>query len=234
MDELLTDQQQAEQVKSWLRQNGAFLAAGVVLGLGALFGWNQWQSYQQRQAEEASAAYEALLVAVRANKLDEAEPGMTRIAAEFGSSPYADQARLLMARLYLDQSKPDKAAEYLQQVVSTTRSPEVRNIAQLRLARVLTFQEKYAEALKVLTDPGSKAFAPSFHDVRGDVYYALGKQAEARSEYEQALNGDAAATVIDRTYVTAKLDELGGATAALTATGVAATKTASPTAPPAP
>ena len=234
MEELLTDQQQAEQVKGWLRQNGAFVAAGVVLGLGALFGWNQWQHYQERKAEEASAAYETFLVAVRANLLDEAEAGMTRLAADYGSSPYADQGRLAMARLYLDQSKPDKAAGYLQQVVSAAASPEVRNIARLRLARVLTFQEKYPEALKVLTDPGSKAFAPSFHDVRGDVYYAMGKQAEARSEYEQALNGDASAAVLDRTYVEAKLDELGGATAALGAAPATKPAAGAPVAAPAP
>ena len=80
---------------------------------------------------------------------------------------------------------------------------------------MLIFQEKYDEALKALADPGSKAFAPAFHDVRGDVYYAMGKLAEARSEYEQALNGEVAAQVIDRTYVQAKLDDLGGASAAL-------------------
>ena len=183
VDELLTEEQQAERVKGWLWQNGLFLVAGVVLGLGAPFGWNQWHRYQERKAEEASMVYATFLEAVRANRLDRAEAGMTTLAADYGSSPYTDQGRLAMARLYLDQSKPDKAAEYLQQVVSTAGSPEFRQIARLRLARVLIFQEKYDEALKTLTDPGSKAFAPAFHDVRGDVYYAMGKPAEARSEY---------------------------------------------------
>jgi predicted negative regulator of RcsB-dependent stress response len=215
VDELLTDQQQAEAVKSWLRQNGAFLVAGVVLGLGGLFGVNQWNRYQDRKAEEASAFYETFVQSVRANQVEQAEAGMATLASDYGSTPYADQGRLAMARIYLDQGKPDKAAEYLQEVAKTATSEEFRNIARLRLARVLIFQEKYDEALKTLADPGSKAFAPAFHDVRGDAFYAMGKQAEARSEYEQALNGDAAAAVIDRTYVQAKLDDLGGSTAAL-------------------
>jgi predicted negative regulator of RcsB-dependent stress response len=215
VDDLLTEQQQAEQVKGWLRQNGIFLAAGVVLGLGALFGWNQWNRYQERQAEEASAVYETFLKSVRAGQFEQAEAGMATLAGEYGSSPYADQGRLAMARLSLDQGKADKAAEYLQQVANTATSEEFRNIARLRLARVLIFQEKYDEALKALPDPGSTAFAPAFHDVRGDVYYAMGKQAEARSEYEQALNSDASSPVIDRIYVQAKLDDLGGAAAAL-------------------
>lgn len=216
MDELLTDQQQAEVVKSWLQQNGMFLVVGVVLGLGGLFGWNQWQSYKDRKAEDASAHYETFVQAVRANRLDRAEEGMATLAKDYGSTPYADQARFAMARLYLDQGKADKAVESLQQVVSNAASPEFESIARLRLARVLAFQKKYDEALKTLTDPGSKAFAPAFHDIRGDVYDAMGKAAEARSEYEQALNGDAASTVIDRAYVEAKLTDLGGASAALT------------------
>ena len=133
-----------------------------------------------------------------------------------------------MARLYLDQSKPDQAVGFLQQVVSSSASPEFANIARLRLARVLTFQEKYAEALTTLIDPGSKAFAPAFHDVRGDVYYAMGKFAEARSEYEQALNGELSATAVDKNYVQAKLDDLGGATAIAELSAAPLSKAAAP------
>lgn len=214
MDELLTDQQQAERVKGWLGQNGMFLAAGVVLGLGGLFGLNQWNRYQERKAEEASVFYDTFVQSVRAKQVEQAEAGLAKLAADFDSTPYADQGRLAMARLYLDQGKADKAVEYLQQVADSANSEEIRNIARLRLARVLTFQEKYDAALKALSAPESRAFGPAFHEVRGDTYYAMGKQAEARSEYEQALNGETATPVIDRTWVQAKLDDLGGPAAA--------------------
>jgi predicted negative regulator of RcsB-dependent stress response len=231
VDDLLTDQQQAEQVKGWLRQNGMFLVAGVVLGLGALFGWNQWNRYQARQAEAASAVYETFLQAVRAKQLEQAESGLAELTGEYGRTPYTDLARLAMARLSLDAGKADKAVEYLRQVADSGASPEFRNIGRLRLARVLIFQEKYDDALKALKDQGSKGFAPALHEVRGDAYFAMGKAEEARSEYEQALNGEASASVIDRAYVQAKLDDLGGATAAL---APAATPAAAPAATPAP
>ncbi|MEO8445352.1 MAG: tetratricopeptide repeat protein [Gammaproteobacteria bacterium] len=232
MDDLLTEDQQAENVKSWIRQNGLFLVAGVVLGLGALFGWNQWTRYQMRQAEEASALYETFVQAVRGKQVEQAEAGMTELAGKYGSTPYTDQARLAMARLNLEQGKVDKAVEFLQQVADKGVSPEFRKIGQLRLARVLIFQQKYADALKALKDPGSKAFAPAFHDVRGDVYFGMGKSEQARSEYEQALNGEASSAVIDRAYVQAKLDDLGGATAALAAPSAApAPATTAPAAP---
>ena len=238
MDDLLTDQQQAEQVRGWLRQNGLFLAAGVGLGLLALFGFNQWNRLQEQKSVEASSYYETFLQAVSSRQLEQAEAGMATLAADFGSSPYADQGRLAMAKLYLDQGKPDKAAEYLKQVADGGHSPQMKSIGSLRLARVLAFQEKYDDALKALKDPGPTAFAAAFHDVRGDVYFAMGKPAEARSEYEQALNGEAANGLIDRTYVQAKLDDLGGATADLAAVaeapGPVAPAPATPPAEPAP
>lgn len=216
-DELLTDQQQAEKFRGWLRENGPYLIAGIVLGLGGLFGWNQWQSYQERQAEAASAVYEDLRQAVAAQRIEEALAGLGQLESEHGSSPYLDQGRLLMARVYVDRSDVDRAVGYLRQVVEHADAPPVRNVARARLARLLAFQEKYDEALQVLVNPDSATFSPMFHDLRGDVYQAMGKADAARSEYEQALNSDTAALVIDRPYVQAKLDALGGPAAGLVA-----------------
>ncbi len=216
-DDFLTDDQQADQVKSWLRQNGPFLVAGVVLGLGGLFGWNQWQTYQQQQAEAASALYDQLLHSVGDQQLDTAVEQLQQLESEFSSSAYVDQARLSMAGLYVSRSKPDEAIAQLQRVADQSAADEISHIARLRLARLLSSVDRHDEALKVLSVSGTGAFAPLFHDVRGDVYYAMGKQAEARSEYQQALNGERAAAVLDPGYITAKLDELGGTAADLAA-----------------
>jgi predicted negative regulator of RcsB-dependent stress response len=216
-DDFLTDEQQAAQVKSWLRQNGPFLIAGVVLGLGGLFGWNQWQRYQEQRAEAASALYDQLLQSVRGQQVDAAAGQLKQLESEFASSAYVDQGRLSMAGLYVLRSKPEEAIAQLQLVVDQGDADEIRHIARLRLARLLSSGDRHEDALKVLDVSGTGAFAPMFHDVRGDVYYALGKLPEARSEYEQALNGESAATVLDIAYVTAKLDELGGSTADLAA-----------------
>lgn len=216
-DDFLTDDQQADQVKSWMRQNGPFLIAGVVLGLGGLFGWNQWQNYQAQRAEAASALYDQLLQSVSEQQVDTASQQLQQLETDFSSSAYLDQARLSMAGLYVSRSKQEEAIAQLQRVADKGVADEIRNIARLRLARLLSANDKNDEALKVLKVSGTGAYAPLFHDVRGDVYYAMGKLTEARSEYEQALNNEMAAAVLDPAYVTAKLDELGGTAADLTA-----------------
>ena len=220
MDELLTDQQQAEVVKSWLRENGPWLVAGVVLGAGGLFGWFQWQEYRARSAEQASALFDEFRREAAGGAADGAEARLKELAGAHGDSGYTDQARLIMARLYLDRNDPNKAAEYLRQVATGAGDAEIRYLATLRYARLLVFQEKAGDALEVLAVTVPPAWAPNFHAVRGDAYFALGKTAEARSEYEQALKPEATPG-IDRGYVQAKLDDLGGPTTA-------------PAAPPAP
>ncbi len=66
-------------------------------------------------------------------------------------------------------------------------------------------------------DPNS-AFAPRYDDVRGDIYYAQERFDEARAAYAAALSGSQQPPVIDRVYVQAKLDALGGVGAADAAT----------------
>lgn len=218
MEDNLTDQQRAEEVWTWLRENGWYLLAGIALGLGGLFGWRQWGSTQIEQSEQASALYAELLAAIRVERTSRAEEIAGQLAADFASTPYVDQARLAMARMQMERSQPDVAARYLREAMEDAGSEEISQIARLRLARVLVQQEKYDEALKLLVVPRDSAFAPRYNEVRGDAYYAMGRLDEARVEYEAALKG-VEIGVIDQAFVQAKLDELAGEAASADAAG---------------
>jgi predicted negative regulator of RcsB-dependent stress response len=221
VEDNLTDQQRAEQVRIWLRENGWYLLAGLALGLAGLFGWRQWSSYDAAHAEQASALYEELLGAIRVDRSSRAEEIAAQLAADFASTPYLDQARFAMARMKLERSQPEEAVKYLELVVKDSGSTEIATIARLRLARVLAQEEKYDDALKVLAVPKDSAFEQRFHDVRGDVYYAMGRLDEARAEYEAALKGDESLGG-DQAYLRAKLAELPGGAAPPPATAAAA------------
>lgn len=210
MDDNLTDQQRAEQVRGWLGENGWYLLAGLALGLAALFGWRQWTTQSETTAEQASALYEEMLTAVRVERYVRAEEIAAQLAKDYSRTPYVDQARLLLARVKLDRSLPDEAARYLEQVVADSSSPGMVSIAKLRLGRVLIQQEKYDEALKVLAPPQDSAFQPRFHEARGDAYYAMGRNEDARREYQAALKG-VEEGLMDPAFLQAKLDEVGGA-----------------------
>lgn len=214
LDEQLTDEQQAEIARQWLRENLAFIVGGIVVAVGGLFGWQQWQDYQNKQAERASALYEELLLAVRGGRTTQADELFGDMSERFPASAYVDQARFVLAKSSMDRNDFDMAGEHLAAILDHTNSDELRHIATLRLARIRLQQQQLDEALAVLgTASPNSAFAARYDDVRGDIYYEQERFDEARLAYEAALSGSAEAPVIDRVYVQAKLDALGGAVA---------------------
>ncbi len=60
MDDL-SDLEREEQLRSFWRDNWLTIVGGVAIGLGAIAGWRYWQAHTRQQAEEAEAAYSAVL-----------------------------------------------------------------------------------------------------------------------------------------------------------------------------
>jgi predicted negative regulator of RcsB-dependent stress response len=210
VDENLTDEQQAAIARNWLRENGSYIFGGILLAVGGLFGWTQWQGYEAAQAERASALYEEIALAVRSGRAMQADELLFDLDRQYADSPYVDQARFILAKSYMERNDFDAAAENLAAIVANTGHDEMRHIATLRLARVRVQQRQLDEALEVVGDlePDS-AFAAQYANVRGDIFYAMERVDAARSAYELALASDEQPSVIDRVFVQAKLDSLG-------------------------
>jgi predicted negative regulator of RcsB-dependent stress response len=92
-----------------------------------------------------------------------------------------------LARLDVDDGQLDKAIAPLTKVMNDSKDTELRQIARLRLARVLTDQGKSDEAIKTLAEPMPAAFAVPYHDVRGDAFLAKKAVPDALTEYQAAL-----------------------------------------------
>ena len=206
MDEYLSEKEQVERIREWWRDNGWFLIGGAALGGLLLFGWNQYQAYQVRQAEQAAALYQSLEQAATDNKPDDAQTLLEKLRADYPSNAYTDQAGLLVART-LVISAPDRAADELRYVMEHSKEPEMSMIARLRLARVLEYRQEYDAALKLLavSDPGT--FSGRFNEVKGDIYAAQGKADDARNAYLAAMVANGA-ELLDRNFLQMKLNAL--------------------------
>lgn len=233
MDELLTEDQQAERVRRWVRENGLFVVAGVVLGLGGLFGWQQWNDYQVQQSGEASNVWEQMRQAIDGERFNAAQETLTVLESDYAVTPYLAQGRLAMARMHMDRNELGAAAEQLQLAVSDTRDPTLRRVAELRLAQLYIAEQRYAEAQELLGPDDDSSFAALYHELRGDALFYQGEYAAARTAYEQALATDISG-VIDRPYVQIKRDDVAAklaASAPATATAPATPATDNTAAP---
>ncbi|MDJ0909955.1 MAG: tetratricopeptide repeat protein [Woeseiaceae bacterium] len=235
MDDYLSEKEQIEQLKTWWSEYGAWVISGVVVtGLG-LFGWNYYQGQQRDAQLEASALYDELTDYVVDGDVEEAEAIVDQLEGEHADLAYTSQARLAMARLYMDRNRDQDAADILRELMESNANQQFRDVARLRLSKVLLYQGKADEVVELLADnDGASAFAARFSEALGDAHYELGDYEAARVAYNLALIESAQGATVDQQFVTLKLLDLPAATDDPGEDAMSAEETADPMAEPMP
>jgi predicted negative regulator of RcsB-dependent stress response len=206
-EDYLTDDEQLEHVKRVVAENWVWVAGGVVLGAALIFGYRYYDSYRNGRALRAAAQFEELTSALARDDQGKVRQVADGLMKEYPTSPYADQAQLVLARLSVDSGKPADAIAPLTQVETHSKDAELRHIARLRLARVLTALGRPDDAIKTLAEDTWGAFASQAHEVRGDAFYAKHDIQGAVKEYQAALGaGDAGS--VDSSLLQLKIADL--------------------------
>lgn len=201
MDDLLSEKEQIEQFRAWWSEYGAYVIGGIVIGAGLIFGVVKYNDMNLTAQLEASAAFEDLLEHVDAGDLDDAEAAALQIQTEYAKTTYAGQAGLAMARLYMDKNRDQDAANALLAVVESNADEELKHVARLRLARIYLYQDKAQEVVDLLAGLDIRAFSPSYGEVLGDAYTALGRIAEAQDAYQKVLVDPLSQGTVDQQLV---------------------------------
>ena len=206
-EEYLTDDEQLEHVKRLASEYGPWMIGAVVIGLAFVSGLRYYENHRNERALQAASQFGEMASALQHNDRTRAQQIAGGLIKDYPNSPYADQAKLTLARLYVDDGQDASAIPLLNDVADNSKDTELRHIARLRLARVLIDQGRPDDALKTLADaPG--AFAARYHEVRGDAFYAKNEFRKAVSEYTAAL-GDGAGSSLDSALLTLKIADLG-------------------------
>lgn len=147
-----TEEQQAEAIKRFFRENGLSLALGVIVGLGGLYGWKAYNQNQITTAEQASDAYTKLV------ESDSVLASADAFITENKDTQYATLAAFVAAKEAVDAQNLDVANEKLSWIVTNVDNAELKAIATTRLARVQIAQQQYDDALSTLNAPLPEAF----------------------------------------------------------------------------
>ncbi len=208
MDDLLSEKEQIDQIRSWWSEYGAYIIGGLVVGVGILVGMNYYSSKKLIAETEASNRFETLAEYVADTKLEEAEEVAAEIQAEYSDTVYAAQAGLALARLYMDRNRDQDAADALMGVVENASDAAMQNVARLRLARIYLYQDKPEDAVALLDGIGDEAFAAPFGEVLGDAYAMLGQVRKAEAAYQSVVSDPAAQSTVDLNLVQWKILDL--------------------------
>jgi predicted negative regulator of RcsB-dependent stress response len=189
MVEIYDSHEQGERVKSWLLENGSAMVMGLVLAFGSLFGFKQWQLWEQNQSQQASAEYEVMVEWLAEGNLDAAVANYQVLLDEFASSPYAPLASLRMARARIESGQLELAVQLYQHAIDNAEPAPMRHIARERLARLHLDLGDTAAASRMLDEAGAiEGFEAQFAEIRGDIHMAQGNSAGAVVAYREALS----------------------------------------------
>ncbi len=204
----LSEKEQLQEIRAWWTENGRYIIAGVVLGIAAIFSWNQWRSSLEATRIEASNLFEVIMVAAFEDDLESAEVAAGELFDNYERTVYPDQARLALARIYMDKGRDQDAADVLRDLIVPGDETEIQMVGRLRLAKVLLYQSKPDEAIVLLKDRGESGFAARYNEILGDAYFVEGAYAEAQMAYEAALSENPALSTVDNTLIQLKLNDL--------------------------
>jgi predicted negative regulator of RcsB-dependent stress response len=199
--DLLSEEEQWEALKRWLRENGPSILVAVIVGLLLVAGWRWWQGRGEQAHAEAVGAHERILQTFDAGKVDEALAQIEVLRKDHPGSGYVAAADLAAARVFVARNELDKAIERLERVATSAVDEQLRPIARLRLARVQAAQGKHDVALATLGTADMGEHKAAYTETRGDILLSKGDRAGALKEYEAARKlqpaEDAGGTVVE-------------------------------------
>ena len=193
-----TEEEQLEAIKKWWEENGRSVIIGIVLGFGALAGWNIWQENKKTTLLKASGLYQQLLTANTDNQNETLLQLGDQLGNEYSGTPYANFSQLFLAKQKMASNDLAGAKEILQQLLTNSDDSEFNYIVRFRLVRVMAALQETEAALAILAQaPYSKAFESQASELKGDLLLTLGRTDEAREAYQNASDKGAKSPLLD-------------------------------------
>ena len=183
----LEEQEQLDELKTWWTMYGNLVTGILVAVALAVAGWQGWNWWQRQQAVKASAVYSSLQTAAMQRDAKRARELAGELIDKYSVTAYAGMGALLAAKIQVDAGDAQNARVQLAWAAENAKDPGLRDLARLRLATVMLDAKAYDDAMKQLAAEPGATFAPRFAELRGDVFAAQDKSAEARNAYDMAL-----------------------------------------------
>ncbi|PTQ90826.1 YfgM family protein [Agitococcus lubricus] len=190
------DDEQLENLKRFWQDYGTPILVGASMALAVFVGWRYWQNDKVQTSLQASTLYESSYEAyqkLNTNPEDKAantqlQRDAQKLSQEFGSTVYANNASLLLAKRAIENKDLKEAEKQLRNVLTQSTDDGLKSIASFRLAQVLLEKGDNKAALDVLSKETSVAFLPSREELRGDILKLNGDTAGAIKAYQAAYD----------------------------------------------
>jgi len=202
MNIYLSDDEQMHKIKEWIKKNGIIIVIGITVFFATNFAWRYWHKHNDQLNSKASILYEQVMIAHLEHNYDEVKIYTQRLQNDYAKTPYASLAALISAENAVTKKDLPVAEQNLQWIIDHGKNTGFKQIARLRLARVLTENKQLlSKALAVLNVVEDKAYLAKIHEAKGDIYLAMGEKNLSLQEYKMAAD-----SIVDNNVAKAIID----------------------------
>jgi predicted negative regulator of RcsB-dependent stress response len=198
-----------ERTRKWFKDNGGSLVTGIALGFACIAGYYWWKGNEQKQLSEAGIQYQSYIESAEKNGVDKSKVVLDLMQSKYADSPYVPLAVLRQAELMQNAGKNADAIKLLEAQLPKITDTSLKELYQLRIARLQLIDGKAEQALKQLSPIVQSYYPASIEEIRGDAQMALGKKELAKQAYVKAITAlDQASPA--RPIIEIKLIDAGG------------------------
>ena len=206
-----TEEESIEAIKKWWDENGKQLLVAVIVVLGGYGGWSLWQNTELAASELASDLYEEILeislLEAGESPTEQERNDIVRIANELmeshSDSVYAQYGALFASQQHVIGNDLDAAEDALGWILENPQTSIFDDEDQglvltvtLRLARIVLSRGDAERALGIVNNVIPGSFEAGYAELRGDIYYALGRNVDARESYVAAQQAGSVSEVL--------------------------------------
>ena len=184
MSDYLTDEEQLDRIKTWWEEYGRILVATLVIGIGSVIGWRWYDETKTAETAAASDLYADYLNADESQREQFAES----IGTEIPESAYNVLVQISTAAEAVQAEDYELAETQLRSAAAAARVDVLRDLVNVRLARVLMQADKTDAALATLGQIRGEGFRPVVAELKGDIHLSRGERALAHESYRSAFD----------------------------------------------
>jgi predicted negative regulator of RcsB-dependent stress response len=183
----MTEDEQLEAIKKWWKRHGNLIAALVSVVLLCVAGYRYMNWHQEKITQQASMAYEQMMVSFSNHNIKSVRSYANQLINDYSKTVYADVAHMTLAKVYVEKNKAEQAKSELQVVAASSTFPALKQIAKIRIARILATEKAYENALNELSSIDDKTYLSVINELKGDIYGATGQYKNAIDAYHLAI-----------------------------------------------
>ncbi|MFP3013429.1 MAG: YfgM family protein [Arsenophonus sp. NC-QC1-MAG3] len=185
MEIYTTENEQIDAIKCFFINNAKALVIWLVVGVSAIITWNYWQSYQTNNLQKSAQIFEQISSQLQTGSKQALTSG--KQFANETNNIYGVLINIELAKIAVEKSDIIGAEKALLNALDKAKLDDLKDLINIRLARVQLDLNKTDQALITLTQVHNKGWSMIVEDIRGNVLLKKGDIAGARAAYSKGI-----------------------------------------------